>query len=121
LAFVRDAGWQSGIRRRGTPGSQLSIADSPGEFRIVTCVWHKDSDSYRFHLVRPDGSSQGRDRVLRGGGSPGSIDEIRLGANSQGNGDFFSGEIAEMLLYRKALADDQIAAAETYLAGKYFR
>jgi hypothetical protein len=116
-----EATWHSGIRRRGGEAHNLTIADPPGQFRILTCVWNKNANEYRFHIVKPDGTILGQDGVLHDCEAPGPISEVRVGATSKADAGFFPGDVAEILLYNTALGANDLEAAEAFLLRKYFR
>lgn len=121
FSYGPDQAWHSGIRPATGAASEATVPDAPGAFRILTCVWKKSADEFRFRVLKPDGTLIGTESILRGCRSPGPIREIRLGAHSQGNAEFFAGDLAEILLYHRALTTQEIKAAEEYLLHKYFR
>ncbi len=54
-----------------------------------------------------------------GTGAAASLPGLRLGTNSAGTGTFLDGEIAEILVYNRALTSTEITSVVTYLGGKY--
>jgi serine/threonine protein kinase len=120
--------WSMGIRGDGIvagPAGNPAPVLIPGtekEFRIASLRMDGGSGSASLALVSRDGKRASRDIKINPGPS-GEIEMIRMGA-SDGSAtkdrSVFGGEIAEVLIYDKALAPSALSEAENYLRQKYF-
>ena len=52
------------------------------------------------------------------GGMPRTLQSLTLGGTAMGNYHIFTGQFSEILLYTRALTDDEVEAVETYLTEK---
>lgn len=53
------------------------------------------------------------------GGMPRTLQNLTLGGTAMGNYHIFTGQFSEILLYTRALPDDEVEAVETYLTEKW--
>jgi hypothetical protein len=97
-------------------GEDLNAADDDGEeFRVRSIAG--DHESLRWYVDgRPSGSYSKESHAVR------ATSLVRIGAfQKRGKGlqSFFAGELAELLIYNRPLADDERQSIEAYLQQKW--
>ena len=85
---------------------------TPGEFDIITTIQDGSTGTLRV-------MTQGFEQSAGGFITFGTVDGATLGAVSSGGG-FLNGDIAEVIIYDRALSADEIAFVEEYLFNRHF-
>jgi hypothetical protein len=119
--------WSLGIRDHGLvagPGSTtpLRIAGTESEFRIASVVVDAAAGNLHLGLISSDGQKVSADARVTVDPAA-RFDMLRMGTsdgNSNSNRSVFAGEVAEILIYNRALDPDTRHHAENYLRWKYF-
>ncbi len=105
-----------GVASLRSRGINLDAKNGDGaEFRVRTIV--ADEDSLRWCVDgQPSGSFSNANHAIQ------STSRVRIGAlQKRGKGllEFFEGDLAELLIYNRPLADDERRALESYLQEKW--
>lgn len=112
--FCADATLTSNARSDAGTYRASSGTISSGEFFIVSARWDGDNDSLE-QWVNGVSTGENTDDST----STVAFSRFRLGANANG-GQYFNGDIAEVLIYNTALSVSNRTQVESYLNSKYF-
>lgn len=122
VTSYREGAIQSGLRREGIEDSLSSTSGALGSFVLLTFVWDGNREEQSQTVTVPAGT--------RMPGTPGKAPSetakfarIRFGGGGDSNEtpeNLFEGDIAEVILYNKALSAADQKAVEAYLFKKYF-
>ncbi len=107
---------RDGVASLRSKGTDLNAENDDGtEFRVRTIV--ADQNALRWHVDgQPSGTFPATDHAIR------STSRVRIGAfQKRGKGlqEFLEGELAELLVYNRPLADDERRVIEAYLQEKW--
>ncbi|MEN6385337.1 MAG: PEP-CTERM sorting domain-containing protein [Phycisphaerales bacterium] len=107
--------WHSRDNALGFVGAGNVLSDSGFEngFYIFTGIWY-ENDVVASRLNMETGTGKA------GANSPsGTFTKMLLGTNTSVNGEYFKGDIAEILIYNTALENTDRDSVESYLYNKY--
>jgi hypothetical protein len=121
--------WSLGVKDNGLvcsplPASQapLVIPGSESEFRIASCTMDASAGSTHLCLISSDGRKVSADaKVKLDAGA--HLEMLRMGTSdgtTSKNRSEFAGDVAEILIYNRALQSEVRHSAENYLRLKYF-
>ncbi|MCB1064726.1 MAG: protein kinase [Verrucomicrobiae bacterium] len=111
----------AGMIRQGNEWKNTLAAAPSGTFVIASLTWHAAEGTHQLHLKLPDGTSVASS-PMKTSVETHNIDGYRLGglAGMAGVDRDFSGRVAEVLIYGKALPDRDREEVEAHLYQRYF-
>ena len=119
--------WSLGIKDGGlvalpAAGKPLQITGTEAEFRIASFVMDAAAGNIYLGLISSDGQKASNE-TKRSVDTAAHLEMLRMGTSdgsNHANRSVFAGDIAEILLYNRALDRDSRHHAENYLRLKYF-
>lgn len=122
----RNVLWALGVKNKGLiaqPAHKepLQLPGSENEFRIASFVADRVDGKFYLGLINSDGQKTSRDEALRVDAKL-STDMLRMGTADNGGTEriAFAGDVAEVLIYDRALDREERHHAENYLRLKHF-
>ena len=119
--------WSLGVKDGGlvagpAAAAPLKIQGTEAEFRVASFVLDAAAGSYHLGLISSDGQKTSGDTKWKVD-TAGHLEMLRMGT-SEGSGEtarsMFDGEVAEVLIYNRALDRDSRHDAENFLRLKHF-
>ncbi len=124
--LARYGRWSSSLRIDKDTSHPSYIQDdqaTEGDFRLFIVRWDSSSQLHEFRLIRPDGGELSGSKLPELP-SPRGLKQILLGGRPTGRAGeekrFLDGDIASVLIYRRALMGAELQQARDFLWRKYF-